>query len=366
MLRSSLQVLDPAMWRTVNVHRFSAIYDGNVTHRIVVLALPGIDTFDLTCAMQVFGHPSAGAGAGARSLYDFGICGPGARMVTTSDGLSLRPHADLSALRTADTVLVPGYQDAARVPPPPVVLQSLADAAEGARIMSFCVGAFALGHAGLLDGRRATTHWDETAALAVQFPRAMVDPDPLYIDEGDILTSAGLAAALDLALHVVRRDHGTAAAAAIARWNVISPHREGGQAQFIPQPVATNAAAGLSSTCAWALQRLDQPLTLTDLAAHAHCSERTLTRRFRAEVGLSPKRWLLQARLRLARQLLESTHLTIEQVASRAGYPTANALRFHFDATLGIQPTSYRSTFQGNGSPNAMTGTNSGRRALTT
>ncbi len=328
-----------------------------MTHRIVVLALPGVDTFDLTCAMQVFGHSPLNAGA--RSLYDFRICGPGARTVTTSDGLLLRPQADLAALRTADTVLVPGYQDAARVPPSPRVLRELAAAAEGARIMSFCVGAFALGHAGLLDGRRATTHWDETAALAAQFPRALVDPDPLYIDEGDILTSAGLAAALDLALHVVRGDHGIATAAAIARWNVISPHREGGQAQFIPPPVATNAAAGLSNTRAWALERLEQSLTLTDLAAHAHCSERTLIRRFHAEVGLSPKQWLLHARLGLARQLLESTNLTIEQVARRSGYPTANALRFHFDATLGITPTNYRSTFQGNGSPNAIAGTTS-------
>ena len=212
--------------------------------------------------------------------------------------------------------------------------------------MSFCVGAFALAHAGLLDGRRATTHWASAPQLAAQFPRVRVDAGPLYIDEGNILTSAGLAAGLDLALHVVRRDHGAHVAAEIARWNVLAPHREGGQAQFIPQPIATIHDTGLAATRAWAQGHLDKPMTLADLAAHAACSERTLTRQFTAETGMSPKRWLSKARLQAACELLETTGSSIEQIADKTGFPTANALRSHFAATLNTTPTSYRRRFQ--------------------
>jgi len=225
------------------------------------------------------------------------------------------------------------------VPPPEPALRALRVAAErGARVMLFCIGAFALGHAGLLDGRLATTHWDSAPALASQFPRARVEPGPLYIDEGDILTSAGLAASLDLALHVVRRDHGAQAAAEIARWNVVAPHREGGQAQFIPHTHAATSAAGLGATLAWALQHLQQPLTLADLASQEACSQRTLTRRFHAELGVSPKQWLLGMRLQSACELLESTTLSVEQVSDGAGYPTANALRAHFTTALTTTP----------------------------
>jgi transcriptional regulator GlxA family with amidase domain len=213
--------------------------------------------------------------------------------------------------------------------------------------MSICVGAFALAHAGILNGRRATTHWMAADRLAKAFPRVHVMPRALYVDEGDVLTSGGIAAGLDLCLHVVRRDHGAEAAAELARFNVVAPHREGGQAQFIQRPVADLPDAGLGATRAWALEHLDRPLGVAELASHACCSERTLMRRFHAETGISPKRWLLQMRLERARELLESTAWPIEHVASRSGFPSSAALRARFSDELNTTPTSYRRAFRG-------------------
>ena len=187
-----------------------------------------------------------------------------------------------------------------------------------------------------IDGRRSHVCAAQAAEVA---------PDVLYVDEGRVLTSAGLAAGLDLALHVVRNDHGAAAAAELARWNVVAPHRDGGQTQFAARPIALDS--GLGATRTWALARLDQPLDLPALAAHANCSERTLTRRFRAETGASPKQWLLRMRVQRARELLESTALPVEQVAAQAGFPTAAALRARFAAELQTTPTAYRRTFRG-------------------
>jgi transcriptional regulator GlxA family with amidase domain len=214
-------------------------------------------------------------------------------------------------------------------------------------MMSICVGAFALAHAGILDGRRATTHWMVTGLLAEQFPRVEVVADVLYVDEGQVLTSAGLAAGLDLGLHVVRRDHGAEAAAELARFNVVAPHRDGGQAQFTPRPISVGPDTGLAATRAWAIENPGRPLALADLAAHACCSERTLIRRFREETGMSPKRWLLQMRLERARELLEATEIPVEQVAAQAGFPSAGALRAHFAEKLRTTPSAYRRTYRG-------------------
>jgi transcriptional regulator GlxA family with amidase domain len=203
------------------------------------------------------------------------------------------------------------------------------------------------GHAGLLDGRRATTHWAAAELLSTQFPHVEVLPDVLYVDDGQVLTSAGFAAGLDLALHVVRRDHGAEHAAKIARWSLIAPHRDGGQVQFVPSPVPASSGVGLAATRAWALDRLREPLGLVDLAAHACCSERTLTRRFREEVGCSPKRWLLQIRVDRARELLESTVLSVDEIAAATGFPSADALRAQFSLMLHTTPTAYRQTFRG-------------------
>jgi transcriptional regulator GlxA family with amidase domain len=314
-------------------------------HHVVALALPGVVTFDLGCAIQVFAHaPNAAGGPG---LYDFTVCGPGGRRARTSDGFSLVLDRGLDALAEADTVVVPGYVPWSEPPPRAAVRALAAAGSRGARVMSICIGAFALGHAALLDGRRATTHWAAAPLLAEQFPQTEVVPDVLYVDEGRVLTSAGLAAGLDLALHVVRSDHGAAAAAEIARWNVVAPHRDGGQAQFAARPIAIAPDAGLGATRTWALARLDQPLDLAALAAHASCSERTLTRRFRAETGSSPKQWLLRMRVQRARELLESTALPVEQVAAQAGFPSAATLRARFAAELQTTPSAYRRTFRG-------------------
>lgn len=333
-------------------------YGSRVRHQVVALALPGVVTFDLGCAIQVFAY--APAAVRAPGAYDFAVCGPGGRRVATSDGFSLSLEHGLEALDHADTVVVPGYLAAPAGPPSRAAIRALqAAAGRGARVMSICVGAFALGHAGLLDGRRATTHWAASTLLAEQFADVEVVPEVLYVDEGQILTSAGLAAGLDLALHVVRRDHGAEHAAALARWNVIAPHRDGGQAQFATSPVARSPDSGLAATRAWALEHLDRPLTIADLAAHACCSTRTLTRRFRAEIGASPKHWLLGVRLQRARELLESTDAPIEQVAATAGFPTAAALRARFVAELATTPTAYRHTYRGRRPMSALESTSS-------
>lgn len=313
-------------------------------HCVVALVLPGVLSFDLGCAVQVFGRapglvPEAG-------FYDFATCGL-RRRTPTIDGFELTLEAGLERLADADTVIVPGYATW-NLPPTAAALEALqAAAARGARLMSICIGAFALAHAGLLDGRRATTHWMVAAQLAEQFPRIEVVPDVLYVDDGEVLTSAGLAAGLDLGLHVVRRDFGAEAAAELARFNVIAPHRDGGQAQFAPRPIPVAPDRGFAATRAWALAHLDRPLTLADLAAHACCSERTLIRRFREETGVSPKHWLLQMRVERARELLEVTEIPIEQVAAQAGFPNAAALRARFADDLHTTPTAYRRTFRG-------------------
>ncbi|MGB2710263.1 MAG: helix-turn-helix domain-containing protein, partial [Conexibacter sp.] len=219
--------------------------------------------------------------------------------------------------------------------------------ARGARIASICTGAFALAEAGLLDGRRATTHWRAAKLLAERYPQVDVDPDVLYVDEGRILTSAGIAAGIDLCLHLVRRDHGADAANAVARHTIVPPHRSGGQAQFIERPVPPSDGEGLEATRAWALERLEQPLTVAALARHAHCSERTLARRFRAETGTTPLRWLHAQRIEHAQRLLESTDLPVELVAQRCGFGSGAVLRQHFRRSTAATPTAYRRTFAG-------------------
>jgi transcriptional regulator GlxA family with amidase domain len=267
--------------------------------------------------------------------------------VPTADGFALTVEYRLDRLAEADTVIVPGYGTWSEAPAADVLEALRQAAARGARMVSICVGAVALAHAGLLDGRRATTHWMAAADLAAQFPEIEVVPDVLYIDEGNVLTSAGIAAGLDLGLHVVRRDHGADTAAELARFNVVAPHRDGGQAQYAPRPVPAIAGHGLSATREWALRHIEQSVTLADLARHACCSERTLIRRFREETGLSPKHWLLRMRLERARELLETTALPVEHVAAQAGFPSAAALRARFADDLHTTPTAYRRSFRG-------------------
>jgi transcriptional regulator GlxA family with amidase domain len=214
--------------------------------------------------------------------------------------------------------------------------------------MSICTGAFALAHAGLLDGHRATTHWDSASTFAALFPEVRLDPNVLYVDDGALLTSAGVAAGLDLCLHLVRRDHGARVASQIARQTVVAPHRDGGQAQFIERPIEpdANGAAQLERTRAWALEHLDEPLTLAALARHACVSQRTFARRFRSETGTSPFQWLLSQRVLRAQQLLEGTDASIDEIARLCGFADTAALRYHFRRAVATTPSAYRRSFR--------------------
>jgi transcriptional regulator GlxA family with amidase domain len=305
-------------------------------HRVAALALDTVVAFDMATPAQVFRGP-----------YRFELCGVRRGPVTTSTRFAVVADHGLEALERAETVVVPGYGSIDR-PPAARALEALRAAHErGARVVSICTGAFALAHAGLLDGRRATTHWRYAGYLAEQFPAVDVDPDVLYVDDGDVLTSAGVAAGIDLCLHLVRCDHGADVAARVARRMVVAPHRDGGQAQFVEQPLGDGRDGSLAATRAWALERLRTPLDVRALAAHAGVSERTFARRFRAETGTTPLQWLLRARVHEAERLLERTDLPVEEVAERAGFGTAASLREHFARANATTPTGYRRAFRG-------------------
>jgi len=310
-------------------------------HRVVALALPDVVAFDLAIAAQVFGHVDE------RKHYALTVCAPHAGAVSTTTGFDLVAPAGLDALARADTVIVPGFVPRGD-PLEAAVLDALRAAhARGARTVSICTGAFALAATGLLDGRRATTHWRDAPALAARFPRVEVDPEVLYVDEGDVLTSAGVAAGIDLCLHLVRGDRGAAEAARVARRIVVAPHRDGGQAQFVERPLPAEPGGGLAATRAWALERLAEPLTVADLAHHAGWSPRSFARRFRAETATTPQRWLTEQRLDLARALLETSDLPVDVVAARCGLGSPATLRLHFARATATTPTAYRAAFRG-------------------
>ena len=308
-------------------------------HCVVALALPQVVAFDLAIPAQVFGHGDEA------DRYAFSVCCEATGLVPTTTGYAVHVSLGLDALAAADTVVVPGYTPHDE-PSPPVLEALRTAAARGARLVSVCTGAFALAAAGLLDGRRVTTHWRDAAALAARHPGVDVDPDVLYVDDGLVATSAGVAAGIDLCLHLVRNDHGAEAAARIARRMVVAPHREGGQAQFVQRPMPAGGN-GLASTCAWALERTAEPLTVADLARHAGWAPRTFARLFVAETGTTPLRWLTAQRLLEARRLLEATDLPVDQVAVRCGLGTAANLRLHLGRDASTTPTAYRRTYRG-------------------
>ncbi|HXP58647.1 MAG TPA: DJ-1/PfpI family protein [Streptosporangiaceae bacterium] len=308
-------------------------------HAVVALALPAVEAFDLSIPAQVFADP------GLPRRYEFTVCSPTAGLVRSTAGFSVLAEHGLDALATADTVVVPGYLPLDD--PGERVGSALRQAAaRGARMVSVCTGAFALAAAGLLDDRRATTHWAYADQLAARYPRVKVDPDVLWVDEGTVLTSAGLSAGIDLCVQLVRADHGSEAAVSVARRLVVAPHRDGGQAQWLERPLP-EPGQGLAATCQWALQHLADPLTVADLARHAGWAPRTLTRQFAAQTGLAPMRWLAAARIREARRLLEATDLPVEVIAARCGLGTAANLRVHLARDAGATPTAYRAAYQG-------------------
>ncbi|MET9258970.1 helix-turn-helix domain-containing protein [Amycolatopsis sp. NPDC004079] len=316
-------------------------------HRVVVLALDGVLPLDLGIPARVFNEACEPDGT---RLYSVTTCSLGGQPVRTHEDYRLVVEHDESALETADTVVLATQEPTEHLLKtgrlPAEVAAALDRIRPRTRIVSLCTSAFLLAAAGLLDGRRATTHWALCDALARRFPDVEVDPDVLFVDNGRILTSAGGAAGIDLCLHLVRRDHGTAVASAAARRCVVAPWREGGQAQFIEHPVPRDTDRSTSATRQWALDRLAEPITLDDLARHAHMSARTFTRRFRGEVGSSPLKWLAQQRLAHARLLLESTNLPIARIATACGFGDPVALRKHFYTYLGMSPLAYRRAHQ--------------------
>lgn len=311
-------------------------------HRVAILCLKGLVAFDLTAPAQVF---MLAARPGGKPLYEVETCSVDGRPVRTTSGFEVSPGAGREALRHADTVVLPGYAGILD-PPPEEALEAIRTVAQrGGRLMSVCTGAFALAHAGVLDGHRATTHWAWAGELARRFPAVRVDPDALFVDEGDVLTSAGLSAGIDLSLHLVRRDYGADVGERVARHMVAAPHRDGGQAQFF-RPEPPSAGGSLEPTRRWALERLAEPLDVAAMARQAGVSPRTFARRFRGETGTTPLQWLLAQRVLEARRLLEASDLPVEDVAWRCGFGTAASLREHFRRATATTPSAYRRSFQ--------------------
>jgi transcriptional regulator GlxA family with amidase domain len=310
-------------------------------HTVVAVATHGVLTFDLAVPCEVFGWDRSYLGV---EWYDFKVCAADPPPLRTCTGFTIDTPYGLDDVADADTIIVPGWSSVDDEPSPEL-LDVLRGAYErGARLASICIGAFVLGWAGLLEDRPCTTHW----AFTRRFPRARLDPRVPYVDDGQLLTSAGTAAGMDLCLHIVRRDHGAEIANGVARRVVMPPHRDGGQAQYIEQPVLPRQRDdAVRQAMAHALARLDEPLSVEQLARHVAVSVRTFARRFKFETGVTPGAWLLEQRLVRARRLLETTDLSVDRIAFEAGFGSVAALRYHFSDRVGTTPAAYRRTFRG-------------------
>ncbi|MFS0695324.1 GlxA family transcriptional regulator [Streptomyces nitrosporeus] len=318
---------------------------------VAALLLDEVHPFELGVLCEVFGLDRSDDGL---PVYDFAVVSAEGPALRTHAGFTISTPHGPERLEEADLIAVPAGSRFGDREYPEEILEALRRAvARGARVMSVCSGAYLLGAAGLLDGRRCTTHWRHTEELARRHPKAVVEPDVLYVDDGPVITSAGTAAGIDAALHLVRQAHGPAVANAVARRMVVPPHRDGGQAQYIARPLPRTRCDTVGGTLAWMEGHLDQELTIEQLAAHAHMSPRTFARRFQQETGTTPYRWLLRQRVLLAQQLLESSDETVDTIAGRTGFGTAAALRHQFVRSLGTTPQAYRRTFRG---PSALAG----------
>jgi transcriptional regulator GlxA family with amidase domain len=312
---------------------------------VAVVAFDGVSPFHLSVPCMVFGSDMAGAGV---PRFELLVCAAERGRLTTTAGFSIEAPCGLSAIARAGTVIVPSWRDPQERPPEALLRALRAAHAHGARVVGLCLGAFVLAEAGLLDGRPATTHWALVPTFAQRYPQVELRPDVLYVDDGDILTSAGTAAGIDCCLHLLRRDHGAEVAARVARRMVVAPHRQGGQAQYIEQPVVqTRADDRLSGVLQWALKHLAQPHSLDALAERAVMSRRTFTRHFRQATGTTVGQWLQNQRLALAQRLLETSDQTIDAVAVATGFGSAVSLRQHFAAAFATSPSGYRRQFRG-------------------
>jgi transcriptional regulator GlxA family with amidase domain len=324
---------------------------GSQRQHVVAALLPptAMSPLELAAAVEMFDDDPRDVGG---PYYELRLCGAEGRRSEAYGGFTVELPYGLEGLEGADTVIVMPFDswDLDGTHATPAVLDAIVRAhRRGARIASFCSGAFVLAAAGLLDGRPATTHWELADRLAREHPSVRVDPKVLYVDDGDVLTSAGAAASIDLALHMVRTDHGADVANAMARRTVVPPHRDGGQAQYVEMPVPEPTEDALTATLEWAASHLDEPFTVDALADHAHMSPRTFARRFRAATGTTPHQWLLRQRVLHAQALLETTDEPVEHVAHATGFGAASAMRVHFQRQVGTSPQAYRRTFRGDG-----------------
>lgn len=311
-------------------------------HKVVALAYDQLCTFEFGCTVELFALPRPELSV---PWYEFAVCAAERGPLRAAGGLQVRVPHGLKLLDQADTIVIPGWR-AIEAPPPPALIAKLRAAyARGARLCSICSGVFVLAAAGVLDGRRATTHWRYVERLRARYPQVKVEVNALYVDEGQLLTSAGSAAGLDMLLHLVRRDYGPKVANLVAQRLVIAPHREGGQAQFVPRPVAPDERGRLARLLDFIRAHLAEAHTLHSLAARAAMSTRTLQREFTQATGQSPYEWIVGERLERAKELLESTRLSAQAVATRVGMGSAESLRHHFRQRLGTTPARYRRRF---------------------
>jgi AraC family transcriptional activator FtrA len=309
--------------------------------QVVALAYDGLCTFEFGIAVEIFGLPRPEITV---PWYRFRVCSVDRGSLRATGGVRVSAGAGVSALRRAGTIVIPGWRNADERPPERLLRELVAAHARGARLLTICSGVFVLAEAGLLDGKRATTHWRYVERLRARYPRIQVEPDVLYVDEGRILTSAGSAAGIDLCLHLVRRDYGADIANRVARRLVVAPHREGGQSQYAPLAMGPATSGGLAPLLEWAQARLADDLSVERLARRAHLSPRTFARRFRAEVGTTPHRWLTHQRLLAAQHRLETSREPVDRIAEKVGH-TPETLRLHFRRTLRTTPTAYRRRF---------------------
>ena len=313
-------------------------------HLVVALAYDGLCTFEFGCTVELFAleRPELGV-----AWYDFAVCAVEPGPLRAAGGFTIAAPYAPELLARADTIVIPGWRSPDAAPPPALLALLRAAFERGARLCSICSGVFVLAAAGLLDGRRATTHWRYADTLARRFPAIEVLPDDLYVDAGQIITSAGSAAGIDMLLHLVRRDHGAQVGNLVAQRLVVAPHREGGQAQFLPRPMAHDEQGRLTRLMDWVRSHPDQPHTVASMAERAAMSPRTLQRQFSEATGFGPVEWLIRERIALVKDLLESVDLPLAQVAERAGFGSEESLRHHFRRLAATSPGAYRRRFSG-------------------
>jgi len=316
---------------------------GTFPGRVAVIIYDQIGAFTLGVALEVFGRALPDEGYPG---YDVSIVSAEGRSVTAFGGMRISATAGMAELRQARLILIPAWRSNHERPPEKLLSELRRAAARGAILVSICDGAFVLAHAGLLDGRRATTHWADLADLKSHFPDIRAEDDVLYVDEGNIITSAGGASGIDACLHLVRRDFGTRVANAVARRMVIPPHRDGGQRQYVANPLPVHAGRTLSASMDWARSQLHKPISVAEFAREAAMSERTFMRRFQEEVGASPKSWIASERMRLAQEILESTETPLAEVGLAVGYTSPETFRSAFRRIVGVPPSTYRSRFR--------------------